>query len=105
MKSPVISADSHVAEPEEAYRDIDPAYRDRAPRLVYDEKTGAGLWVDGLPQPIPMAFINAAGRRPEDITKPVRYDELNPAAYEQCWDGVDNDCDGAVDDEDPECWW
>jgi predicted TIM-barrel fold metal-dependent hydrolase len=82
MASPVVSADSHVAEPEEAYRDIDPAYRDRAPRLVYDEQNGAGLWVDGLPLPVPMAFINAAGRKPEDIAKPARFEELNPAAYE-----------------------
>ena len=67
MATPIISADSHVAEPEEAYRDIDPKYKDRAPRLVHDDETGAGLLVDGIPKPIPMSFICAAGRKPEDV--------------------------------------
>ena len=48
MRSPIISADSHVAEPEAAYREIDPAFRDRAPRMIFDEKAGAGLVVDGM---------------------------------------------------------
>ena len=34
MSYPIISADSHVTEPPNAYIDnIDPAYRDRAPHL------------------------------------------------------------------------
>ncbi|MGE4649822.1 MAG: amidohydrolase family protein [Myxococcota bacterium] len=81
MTTPLFSADSHVAEPEEAYREIDPAFRDRAPHLVYDEKLGSGMAVDGLPSPVPMSFINAAGRKPEDIGKPVRWEDLNPAGY------------------------
>lgn len=82
MSPRIISADSHVAEPEEAYREIDPAFRARAPRLVHDEKGNAGMLVDGLPTPVPMAFILAAGRRPEDIGKPARWETLNPAGYE-----------------------
>ena len=82
MASPIISADSHVAEPEEAYRDIDPAFRDRAPRMVYDEKTGSGLAVDGLAAPVPMSFICAAGRKPEDIGTPVHWEDLHPAGHE-----------------------
>lgn len=82
MSPRIISADSHVAEPEEAYREIDPAFRARAPRLVHDEKDNAGMLVDGLPTPVPMAFILAAGRRPEDIGKPARWETLNPAGYE-----------------------
>jgi predicted TIM-barrel fold metal-dependent hydrolase len=82
MAHRIISADSHVAEPEEAYRDIDPKFRDRAPHLVYDEKAGAGMVIDGLPSPVPMAFICAAGRRPEDIEKPAVWEELHPAGHQ-----------------------
>jgi predicted TIM-barrel fold metal-dependent hydrolase len=78
----IISADSHVAEPEEAYAQIDPAFRDRAPHLVHDEKAGSGMWVDGLAAPVPMAFILAAGRKPEDIAKPAHWDTLDPAGYD-----------------------
>src|SRR5262245_46778525 len=81
MAQRIISADSHVAEPEEAYAQIDPAFRARAPRLVHDER-GAGMWVDGMPTPVPMAFILAAGRKPEDIAKPVRWEELSRAGYD-----------------------
>ena len=36
-----ISADSHVTEPAGTYVDrIDPKYRDRAPRMHYDESFG-----------------------------------------------------------------
>lgn len=82
MAPRIISADSHVAEPEEAYADIDPAFRKRAPRLVHDEKAGSGMLLDGLDNPVPMSFINAAGRKPEDIAKPAFWETLNPAGYE-----------------------
>src|SRR5262249_20869553 len=82
MARRIVSADSHVAEPEEAYAQIDPAFRDRAPRLVHDAKAGSGMWVDGLPTPVPMAFILAAGRKPEDIAKPAHWDTLDPAGYD-----------------------
>jgi predicted TIM-barrel fold metal-dependent hydrolase len=78
----IISADSHIAEPEAAYAQIDPAFRDRAPYLLDDEETGAGMVVDGLPTPVPMAFILAAGRKPEDIAKPAAWETLNPAGYD-----------------------
>ena len=81
-RTQIISADSHVAEPEEAYQQIDPAFRDRAPYLVDDPDAGAGMVVDGLPTPIPMSFILAAGRKPEDIGTPARWDTLNPAGYD-----------------------
>ena len=78
----IISADSHIAEPEAAYEEIDPAFRDRAPYLVDDPEAGAGMVVDGLDTPVPMSFILAAGRKPEDIGKPARWETLNPAGYD-----------------------
>ena len=47
---PVISADSHITEPPNAYIDfIDPAYRDRAPKMV-DGGAGIGdvFVIDGM---------------------------------------------------------
>ena len=42
-----------------------------------------------------------------DLCGPVDCDDfdaaVNPGAAEACTDGVDNDCDGAVDNDDPEC--
>ncbi len=35
-----ISADSHVTEPEAAYHDIDPRFRDRAPKLTHLPRSG-----------------------------------------------------------------
>ena len=41
MNKPIISADSHISEPPNCYLDhIEPAYRDKAPRLVHHEKYG-----------------------------------------------------------------
>lgn len=46
---PVISADSHVTEPGDTYTAfIDPAYRDRAPRLVRDPVLGDVFHIDGF---------------------------------------------------------
>ncbi len=82
MAPRIISADSHVAEPEEAYSQIDPAFRDRAPYMIHDPEAGSGMKLDGLDAPVPMSFINAAGRKPEDISKPAHWDTLNPAGYD-----------------------
>ena len=49
MSYPIISADSHVTEPPNAYIDnIDPAYRDRAPHLEHVEGAGDMFVVEGL---------------------------------------------------------
>ena len=49
MSYPIISADSHVTEPPNAYIDnIDPAYRDRAPHLEHMEGAGDMFVIEGL---------------------------------------------------------
>ena len=49
MSYPIISADSHVTEPPNASVDhIDPAYRDRAPRLQHVEGAGDMFVIEGL---------------------------------------------------------
>lgn len=64
----LISADSHVTEPAETYVDyIDPAWRDRAPRLVHHETMGDVFVIDGLTCPLGLGTISAAGRPAAEI--------------------------------------
>ena len=45
--TPIISADSHITEPPDTYVDhIDPAFRDRAPRMVRRRRRRGDLFVD-----------------------------------------------------------
>ena len=55
---PVISADSHVTEPPNAYVDnIEPRYRDTAPRLQHVEGAGDIFVIEGLKVPIPLGIV------------------------------------------------
>ena len=95
---PVISADSHITEHPETYsKYIDKQWRDKAPRMVDGGEKGDLFVIDGMPRPIAMGLVAAAGKPPEEITESgVRFDELHrggwdPAARigEQEQDGVD----------------
>lgn len=69
MPKPIISADSHVCEPPNCYVDyIEPKYRDRAPRMVHDEKRGDIYRVEGSKVPIPLSLISAAGKTAEELS-------------------------------------
>ncbi|MGK2914667.1 MAG: hypothetical protein ACSLE5_09505, partial [Porticoccaceae bacterium] len=62
MSTPIVSADSHIVEPPECYRDfIDPAYRDRAPYLVDDGKGGESYVIEGYKRPLEIGLMSAAG--------------------------------------------
>jgi predicted TIM-barrel fold metal-dependent hydrolase len=68
MSQPIISADSHITEPAGTYVDhIEAKFRERAPKLVRDEKAGDVFVVDGMEKPIPMGLVAAAGKPPEEI--------------------------------------
>ncbi|MDP1818955.1 MAG: amidohydrolase family protein [Acidimicrobiales bacterium] len=95
---PVISADSHITEPPNTYVDfIDPAWRDRAPRMV-DGGEGVGdlFVIEGERVPIPMGLVAAAGKDPSEIrVSGVKFDQLHPGGWdpearlaEQLRDGV-----------------
>jgi predicted TIM-barrel fold metal-dependent hydrolase len=84
MLKPIISADSHVSEPPNCYVDhIDPAFRDRAPRLVHDEKRGDMFHVEGSPQPIPMSLVCGAGKAPEELSpKGAVFEKLHRGGWD-----------------------
>jgi uncharacterized protein len=94
----IISADSHITEPAGTYVDhIDPAWRDKAPKLV-DGGEGIGdmFVVDGMARPVPMGLVAAAGKPPEEIrVAGTKFDELHRGGWdpdarmeEQVRDGV-----------------
>jgi predicted TIM-barrel fold metal-dependent hydrolase len=81
---PIISADSHITEPPETYVDhIDRAWRDKAPRIVWNEQAGDIFVIDGLRQPVPLGLVAAAGKPAEEIRiKGVRFEELHRGGWD-----------------------
>jgi len=80
-----VSADSHVTEPPAAFAQIDPQYRDRAPRLEHRPGMGATMVVDpGGPAEIlvPFGRIAAAGRTQIQRPDGWRWEELHPGGYD-----------------------
>ncbi len=101
MVKPIISADSHVAEPPNTYVDrIDKKFKDRAPVMVHDERRGDVFKVEGSRQPIPMSLVSAAGVAPEDLSpKGAVWEKLHKGGWEphariedQNRDGVSAEC-------------
>jgi uncharacterized protein len=91
-----ISADSHVVEPPHCYEAfIDPAFRNRAPRVVRNDEGAEFFAAEGLKSPLNLAKIASAGWSLEQMKKSQgRFDEL----YRGSWDGharlADQDRDG-----------
>src|SRR5271169_2871788 len=80
-----ISADSHVTEPGDCYRDrIDPRFRDRAPEAATDDVMGAVMVIDQGRARIPYGMIAAAGRPVESINpyNYVPWEELHPGGWD-----------------------
>lgn len=93
----MISADSHVTEPPHTYtKNIDPAFRDRAPKIVKDSKGGDGFEIEGMPV-VALGGVAAAGMDPREIVHAGRsFDQLPRGG----WDGkarlADQDRDGVA---------
>ena len=81
-----ISADSHVTEPAEAYRDIDPKFRDRAPELSAPAGEGATIVVDPGGPGEAYCPVRPHRRRGPHADRPCRtagrWDELHPGGYD-----------------------
>jgi uncharacterized protein len=93
-----ISADSHITEPPDTYVDrIDPAFRDRAPYMHFDEKAGDLFIIPGMDRPVPMGLVAAAGKPAEEITLlGVRFDELHRSGWDPASRPADQDRDGVA---------
>jgi len=94
-----ISADSHVTEPGDCYRDrIDPRFRDRAPAAVTDDTMGAVMLIDNGRSRVPYGMVAAAGR-PVDRIGPFEYvgwDELHPGGWDPAARLHEQDRDGVA---------
>src|SRR4051812_12745359 len=96
---PCISADSHVTEPPGTYIDrIDPAYRDRAPRLANHDALGDVMLIDNGASLVPFWLVAAAGRPTEEVVLDSgrTFDELHRGGWDPQARLVDQDTDGVV---------
>jgi predicted TIM-barrel fold metal-dependent hydrolase len=98
MSYPIISADSHITEPPDTYLDrIDPAFRDRAPRMQRHEQLGDIFVIDGMKRPIPMGLVAAAGKPAEEIRiAGVKFEELHRGGWDPVARLGDQDRDGVA---------
>jgi predicted TIM-barrel fold metal-dependent hydrolase len=95
---PIISADSHITEPPNTYIDnIDPAYRDRAPRLHSIEGKGDVFLIDGMRTPVPMGIVAAAGKPAEEIRMMgTRFEDLHRGGWDPTARLADQERDGVA---------
>ena len=98
MAHPIISADSHVTEPPNAYIDnIDPKFRDRAPHVVHVADAGDIFVIDGLKVPIPLGIVAAAGKPAEEIRMMgTRFEELHRGGWDPEARLADQERDGVA---------
>jgi predicted TIM-barrel fold metal-dependent hydrolase len=96
---PCISADSHVTEPPGTYVDrIDPAFRDRAPRIANHEQLGDVMLIDNGQSLVPFWLVAAAGRPTEEVRLDSHktFDELHRGGWDPEARLSDQDADGVV---------
>ena len=85
-----ISADSHITEPPTCYVDhIDPAFRERAPRIVSVDKLGDTFVVEGMKTPVPLGLIAAAGVDPAKCSTKT-YHRKRPTWLKKAARGVED---------------
>ena len=95
MLKPVFSADSHVLEPPNTYIDrIDKRFRDRAPKMLYDDDMGDGFVIDGIARKVPMAVLSGAGVPPDQIRHQARFEDLQRGGWDPEARMRDQDRDG-----------
>lgn len=79
-----LSADSHIAEIDACYAEIDPKFRNQRPVASYDPERGGALFHVPhlrLAQSVPMGLVCTAGRTPEQYGSPIDWDELHPGGF------------------------
>jgi uncharacterized protein len=91
-----ISADSHITEPPDCYREhIETGYRERAPHVVRDPKFGDVYVVEGMKQTVPMGLVAAAGVEPSSIRiGGARFEDLHRGGWDPAARLADQDKDG-----------
>lgn len=98
MRKPIVSADSHITEPPGTYVDrIDKKYKSDAPRMQFMEGVGDVFMLSGIPHPIPMGLVAAAGKPSEQVRiDGSRFDELHRGGWDPDARMADQDRDGVA---------
>ena len=98
MNYPIISADSHITEPPDTYREfIDAKYRDTAPRMTHIEGAGDAFVIEGMKKPIFMGLVAAAGKPAEEIrVVGVRFEDLHRGGWDPVARLADQQRDGVA---------
>lgn len=90
-----ISADSHILEPPNCYLDyIEPAFRDRAPRIGKMTNGKDAFFVEGFKKPISLGMSAAAGADLRKMSKGADFDEVPRGAWDAKARIADQDRDG-----------
>ena len=94
----MISADSHITEPPNCYRDhIDPEFRDRAPHIEHIDGGGDIFVIDGMKTPVPLGIVAAAGKPAEQIRLlGTRFEDLHRGGWDPEARLADQDRDGVA---------
>ncbi len=76
-----ISADSHVVEPPNCYIDnIEPRFRDDAPRVIEQEDGSDAFFIKGMKRPVGLGLMDGAGFTPLAVgSKDVRHRDPSEA--------------------------
>lgn len=98
MLKKAISADSHITEPPNCYVDnIEPKYRDRAPKIHALPNVGDAFVIEGMPTPVPLGLLAAAGKDPKDITTSnVAFGDLWRSGWDPKFRVADQERDGVA---------
>lgn len=96
MAYPIISADSHIIEPPNAYVDrMSGDYADRAPRVIEREGGGELYSIDGM-RPVNLGKVASAGVAPEDMKEFGMFAELHRSGWDSSMRLADQDRDGVA---------
>jgi predicted TIM-barrel fold metal-dependent hydrolase len=91
-----VSADSHIVEPPNCYVDfIDPAFRERAPRIHRNPATGGdAFYIEGFAKPVGLGLLAAAGIASHDIKASTPFEGLHRGGWDPKARLADQDRDG-----------
>ena len=96
MAKPIISADSHITEPPECYKDhIQAKYKDTAPYITEKDGLGDVFVIEGMSSPVPLGLVAAAGINPKDMkAQGVYFRDLHRSGWDPKMRKADQERDG-----------
>lgn len=96
--SPLVSADSHVVEPPDAFAShLDAAWRSQAPRLVPDRDGGEQVLIPGMSRMLGLGLLGSAGQDSASLRETgTAFRDIRPGAWDPVRRLADQDTDGVA---------